>query len=255
MPFCDTLRSMSIAEPRRDHRRDWGAVLFALVFPTLLTVVYFILLAGHPAAIQLGAFTVGKFIQFAFPAFWIFRIAKARIGWAEPSRVDWMWGGGLGLGLLALTLVFYHLGLKPAGFFDGSAGEAIRHKIQGIGVRSAPLYAVMAVFYILVHSLLEEYYWRWFVFGQLRRLTSLSIAIAVSSLGFMAHHVCVLSIYFGWLTPASILLSLAVAAGGAIWAWLYDRTGSLFGPWICHAFVDAAIFIVGYDLVKDFFAS
>ena len=62
---------MSIAEQLANRPRDWCAILFTLVFPTLLTVVYFILLAGHPAAVQQGAFAVGKFIQFAFPAYWL----------------------------------------------------------------------------------------------------------------------------------------------------------------------------------------
>ena len=30
-----------------------------------------------------------------------------------------------------------------------------------------------------------------------------------------------------------------------MWAWLYHRSGSLLGPWLGHALVDAAIF-VGY---------
>jgi len=231
-----------------NRRRDGSILLFALVFPTLVTVVYFILLAGYPAAFQQAAYAVGKFIQFLFPAVWIARYQPALIGWRRPRRTEMLHGAGLGLALLASALALYHFGLKPAGVFVNAIG-AVRHKVEGIGVASAPRYAALAVFYSLVHSLLEEYYWRWFVFGQLRRLTSLPRAIAGSSLGFMAHHVCIVSVFFGWFSPASILLSLAVAAGGAIWAWFYERTGSLVGPWISHALVDAAIFIVGYDLV------
>jgi membrane protease YdiL (CAAX protease family) len=159
-----------------------------------------------------------------------------------------VWGGGLGLVLLVGALVAYHLGLKPTEAFV-LAAEAVRKKVAGIGVGSVSRYCVLAAFYSVIHSLLEEYYWRWFVFGALRRLTSLPVAIALSSLGFMAHHVCILSLYFGWGSISSIVLSAAVAIGGVIWAWLYQQTNSLFGPWISHALVDAAIFIVGYDLV------
>jgi len=110
---------------------------------------------------------------------------------------------------------------------------------------------VLATFYSLLHSLLEEYYWRWFVFGRLRRLMSLPAAIGVSSLGFMAHHVCIVSVFFGWLSPMSLLLSAAVAMGGALFAWIYQRTNSLYAPWISHAFVDSAIFLIGYDLISS----
>jgi membrane protease YdiL (CAAX protease family) len=59
----------------------------------------------------------------------------------------------------------------------------------------------------------------------------------------------VVGIYFDGLSTMTVLLSAAVAIGGAIWAWLYQRTGSLVGSWICHAMVDVGIMAVGYDLV------
>jgi membrane protease YdiL (CAAX protease family) len=43
--------------------------------------------------------------------------------------------------------------------------------------------------------------------------------------------------------------SLAVGAGGAVWSWLYHRTGSIYSPWISHLIIDAAIMAVGYDLL------
>jgi membrane protease YdiL (CAAX protease family) len=44
-------------------------------------------------------------------------------------------------------------------------------------------------------------------------------------------------------------LSLCVAAGGVIWAVLYRRYGTLLGPWLSHALVDAAIFAIAYQMV------
>ena len=107
------------------------------------------------------------------------------------------------------------------------------------------------MFYSLFHSLLEEYYWRWFVFRQLRRLVPLWPAIVVSALGFMGHHVIVLSEFFKEAPWLAWLFSSAVAVGGVFWAWLYERTGSLFGPWLSHLLIDAGIFWVGYDLVAQ----
>ena len=231
------------------RRRDLLAVLFALAFPTLMTVVYFVLLAGEASAIQQVAFSIGKAVQFLFPAVWIVRIERRPIGWQRPNRVDLAWGTSLGMALLAGTLVMCHFGLKPAGVFSEAVVEAIRKKVEGMGVATVPRFVALGIFYSLFHSLLEEYYWRWFVFGHLRRLISLRPAIVVSGVGFMAHHVCVLSVFFGWFSIWSIGLSLAVAVGGMIWAWLYQRTGSLYGPWISHAFVDAALFFVGYELL------
>ncbi|HLJ11953.1 MAG TPA: CPBP family intramembrane glutamic endopeptidase [Planctomycetaceae bacterium] len=231
-------------------RRDWCAVVFALAFPTLVTVVYFVWLARASTPVQQAAGIVGKLIQFVFPVVFVAIIQRRPIAWKNrPRPAELVLGAGLGIALLAATLAAYRFGLKPAGVFGIDAKEAIRQKLAGLGVASVPAYVAIALFYSLIHSLLEEYYWRWFVFGQLRKLTSFPSAIAISSLGFMAHHVCIVSVFFGWFSLWSILLSLAVAMGGVIWASVYERTGSLFAPWISHAFIDAAIFIVGYDLV------
>ena len=115
------------------------------------------------------------------------------------------------------------------------------------------MYILFGLFVSLIHSFMEEYYWRWFVFGQLRRLAPAGVAIFVSGIGFMLHHVVILSTYFGWWSLPSVGFSLAVAVGGFVWAWLYHRTGSLYGPWLSHLLVDMAIFVIGYDLVGGHF--
>ena len=239
-------RRMRIPGP---HRADIAAVVVALGFPTLMTWVYFVGLADSPAGLQQTAMTVGKVLQFAFPLVWVLAIQRRRLAWSRPNVRGLAWGAGSGLLVLAAALFVYHGWLKPEGVLR-EAGEAIVKKVVGFGIHNWPQYAALGVFYSLVHSLLEEYYWRWFVFGQLRRLTSVGTAIAVSSLGFMAHHVVVLSHYFGLLSVPTLMFSLAVAAGGAFWAWLYHKSDSLYGPWLSHLLVDAAIFIVGYEMVR-----
>ncbi len=64
----------------------------------------------------------------------------------------------------------------------------------------------------------------------------------------MAHHVILLASYFGWTSPITYVFSGGVAIGGVVWAFLYEYSGSLLGPWLSHALIDAAIFTVGYDL-------
>ncbi len=125
-------------------------------------------------------------------------------------------------------------------------------KLTAFGIRGLSAYVLLAAFYSLVHSLLEEYYWRWFVFGRLREAIPWQAAVAVAAVGFTGHHVIVLGTYFGWASPATWLFSAGVALGGAFWAWLYQTSRSLLGPWLSHALVDAAIFTVGYSLAGPF---
>src|SRR5262249_47876514 len=185
---------------------------------------------------QQGTYAIGKLIQFAFPVVWIIGIRREQIDSSRPRRNDFIGGGLLGLGLLLGALVLYHFVAKPAGFFD-AARDPVRQESAGFGVASLPRYAVLATFYSLIHSLLEEYYWRWFVFGRLRRLNSLPAAIGVSGLGFMAHHVCIISTFFGWFSPFSLLLSAAVAIGGVFFSAVFQRTDFLFAPRVRHAFL------------------
>ena len=102
----------------------------------------------------------------------------------------------------------------------------------------------------VLHSFLEEYYWRWFVHAGLRDRLPWAAAITLSSVAFAAHHVVVLDVYFpGRFWTATVPFSLGVMVGGAIWAWGYDRTGSLAGPWAAHIGADIGLMAVGYDLL------
>jgi len=221
-----------------------------MVFPTLVTLAYFVLLADYPTSLQQTAYAVGKGIQFALPAAWVFWVLREKIAWTPPDRRGLVEGIVFGTIVLAAMMGLYHFALKPIGVFDEAAGP-IQDKVRGLGLDSIWKYAALGIFYALCHSAMEEYYWRWFVFRRLRARASLWVAIGISSLAFMAHHVILLATFFGWVSPWTYFFSLAVAVGGLFWAWLYERTGSLYGPWFSHLLVDAGIFIIGYDLAKD----
>lgn len=130
-----------------------------------------------------------------------------------------------------------------------AATEAVGRLLAGYRVTGMAGFVVVGAFYSLVHSALEEYYWRWFVFGQMRRALPLPAAIAVSSIAFTLHHLVPLGYYFGWGSPLQLLFALAVAVGGAFWAWLYHGSQSLPACWLSHLIVDGALFTVGYWMV------
>ncbi len=234
----------------------------ALTLPTLVTWLYFVALAEAPSAVQQGAYAIGKVVQFGLPVVWVWwvlgrgwrgrRSSEAQVppgGRDLQGRRDVLLGLAFGLAVMGAMAGLYYYGLKPAGLFKGPATE-VREKIAAFGVHTLASYIALAAFYSLAHSLLEEYYWRWFVFGHCCRWLPLPWAIVVSSVGFAAHHVLVLGTYFGYSSPLTWLFSAGIVIGGAFWAWLYRRSGSLLGPWLSHALVDAAIFVIGWDLVR-----
>lgn len=241
--------------PAPSESRMWlSSLAFALVFPSLVTAVYFVLLAGpdQSPAVRQSAYGLGKTIQFLFPVFWIALVCRQPIRWGRPTRAGLAEGFAFGLSVSLAMVALYGWVLKPMGVFDGPQ-KIIEAKIRDLALDTLPRYVATGVFYSLCHSFLEEYYWRWFVFGQLRQRASLGVAVSISSVGFMAHHVILLGTYFGWMSPVTLLFSVAVAVGGAVWAWIYHRAGTLYGPWLSHCLVDAAIFLIGFDLAKEMF--
>jgi membrane protease YdiL (CAAX protease family) len=227
---------------------DWTIVCIALVLPTAITWFYFIVLAKAPAAVQQTAYGAVKTIQFALPLAWVWLAQRQRPRWPRFSSGGLMLGAAFGVLVGAAMAALYFSVLKPRGLFEQPAME-VQQKIKSFGLDSPAKYLLFAVFVAAIHSLLEEYYWRWFVFRQLSRGTTLPLAIGISSVAFALHHVLVLQVYFTWQSPLTWLFSAGVAVGGAVWAWLYHRSGSLYAPWLSHAVVDAAIFAVGYDLI------
>lgn len=233
---------------------DLAVVAVALVLPSVTTWLYFFGAAASASGVQAAVYSVVKVVQFALPAVWVLRVQKQRIALrprgGEGVAIGLAFGFAVALGMFGL----YTLVLDESATMELAEGE-IRRKTVGFGINSVVQFALLGLFYSLIHSLLEEYYWRWFAFGQLRRFTAFRTAAAASSLGFMAHHVLVLGKFFGFASPATYLLSACIAVGGYVWAWLYERTGSLLGPWLSHAVVDAAIFALGYRIVSGTLAS
>ncbi len=153
----------------RHSRFEGLALLIALVFPSLLTLVYFVWLAGAASALQQAAYGIGKAIQFALPLVWVPFVARERIGWPLFNPRGLFAGAAFGLVIVAGMFALYFGYFRTAGTF-AAAGREMLGRLSGIGITSPASYAAMALFYSLLHSLLEEYYWRWFVFGRLKRL-------------------------------------------------------------------------------------
>lgn len=220
------------------------ALAFVMLFPTLATWIYFVQLSGHPA--MRVAFALGKIIQFGFPLFWFLCIQRRRLVLAAPTTRGIC--EGLAFGLLAGAAIFLVYGsLRPYGLFVG-AKPAIAEKLADFHATTPATFAMLALFISVPHSLLEEYYWRWFVYGQTRRVLPTIIANIVAAVGFTLHHIILLRIYLtDWSLTA--LCSFGIFIGGVYWAWLYQRARHLYAPWLSHFIVDAVLMWIGYDMV------
>lgn len=221
----------------------WRGLVPAMVLPLLASLFYFVWFSENPVApvIYFGT----KLFTLAWPiCIWIFLFGR-RVSFRWPSRKDLkavlsglLVGSGMAAGLLLVLQT-------PLEEVLMRAAPAISRKASQLGFRD--YYWAYAIFLSLFHSLLEEYYWRWFVFGRLREVMALPTALLLASLAFAAHHVVVCSQYFPFTW--AILLGLFVAAGGAVWCLMLERQRSILGAWISHIIIDLAVMTVGYHVI------
>ncbi len=223
----------------------WVVLLFALTYPTAMTWLYF---TDNSADAPL-LYGFGKCIQFSLPEIWWFAAEGKRFRIPRPKADGLAIGAGFGA-LVGIGIIALYFGWLCNLSEFATLKELASAKAASFGLTTRARFLLFAVFLSAIHALLEEYYWRAFVFAELRSQSPLAVAVALSSLGFMAHHLVVLDVYFPsdfWYL--TLPLSAGVAIGGAAWAVIYERFGNLYPAWVGHAIVDAALMAVAYSVL------
>ncbi|HPA46621.1 MAG TPA: CPBP family intramembrane metalloprotease [bacterium] len=229
-----------------DHRvRLWISLLLAMTVPMAGSLFYFVILAGTPLGKVL--FLITKL----FLVFWPIAAIALTTGFHRTGLAfDWRKHfhalplGGLS-GLLIAGSVFLLYLFTPLGDYVRLHADTIHAKVEEIGVLEH--YILFGIFVSMIHSFLEEYYWRWFVFGSLDRLVKPLPAYFLANLAFAAHHYVILGCYFSFW--GAFFFGTCVGLGGALWCWMYRKQNSLAGIWLSHTLVDLAIFSIGYNLI------
>lgn len=208
---------------------------FALSLQAIGACIYFVLADGSGYANVFYGLTKG--IMLLLPLLWISTGAKLPKVFAWTER--WWIGLLIGLGFIGLLLGGYWL------FADIVAGgqDAIVAKIRDFHIGSFILFAAL---FSVMHSLFEEYYWRWFVLGAGKSIVG-SSAVLISSIAFGLHHIVILSQLFPlWFALTGGIITMLA---GWIWCGMTIKTNSILPAWISHFFADAAIMSIAFTLV------
>jgi membrane protease YdiL (CAAX protease family) len=231
-------------------KREGLVLALAMLYPTALAALYIAVLpaAGADPRVVQVVWVGGKAMEFVLPLLWVRRADGHWPRPAAPTGRGLALGLGSGLAVAALMLLLYFAVLRHHHLLH-SAPARVHRKLVDFGLDSPAVFLACGSFVSVAHSLLEEYYWRWFVFGRLQRLLPVGGALALSSAAFAAFHLVDLAALFpGRILSLALPLAGCVGLGGAGWSWLYHRSGSLYGPWLCHLVLDLALLTVGYDL-------
>ena len=220
-------------------RRALTALLLLVPAPSL----------GAAMGLWIAPGLIGKTVYFlckcwilALPAFWLLKVEKKPLSLSPARR------GGFGVGVASGVLigagvlaVYYLLTARSI-----DAGP-LRAQAAASGFGRPLAYVAFAAYFTLINALLEEYVWRWFVFTRCEVLMPRRSAVVAAALFFTLHHVLVLKAFFPWALTA--LGAGGVFIGGAVWSWSYLRYRSVWPGYVSHAIVDAAILLVGWDLL------
>ncbi len=228
------------------QRRTWLVLLPAMIIPALTALFYFVWMKGSGAAQP--AYGGAKLFILIWPLAATAFILRRPVAWKLRPIAIHLRAIPLGLLMgLGIAGIMAALMASPLGNLVESATGAIEEKVVNLGIQEH--FILFAICLSLFHSLLEEYYWRWFVYGNLRNLVSRPTAHAISAVGFSLHHIVVTSQFFPlhW----ALLFSSAVGIGGFFWSWLYQRQGTIAGAWASHAVVDAALMTVAFILMNS----
>ncbi len=112
----------------------------------------------------------------------------------------------------------------------------------GIGV-NADNFIYVAIYISIVNSMLEELLFRGLAFTSLKRSGGRALAYVFSSLIFAVYHI---GMTLGWVEIYVFLAGLlGLAAGGAIFDYINERSECILSSWIVHMCINLGINTVG----------
>lgn len=146
----------------------------------------------------------------------------------------------LGISVYALILGAYML-VKNVFNFSEITGALT----SNIGV-TGENFVFVSLYISFINSLLEEFFFRGFAFLTLKRVLGRRIAYIFSALVFAVYHIAMM---VGWFGIGLFLIVLAgLFAGGLIFNYLNEKSGTIYSSWLVHMFANFAINTIGFML-------
>lgn len=143
----------------------------------------------------------------------------------------------LGIGVYAGIMAVYFI-LRP--YIDL---ETIRLALaDDLGVNREN-FIVVALYISFMNSLLEEFFFRGYLFLGLLQRTGRLMAYSISAFLFAAYHVAIIG---SWFSPLIFMLAMAgLFVGGLIFNYLNERNKNIINSWVVHLMANLAINTVG----------
>ena len=156
---------------------------------------------------------------------------------------------GTFVGLLAMTSIFGGHVI----FSQLIDSTAIIGNLSDLGI-DKKLFPFVALWIITINPLMEEFFWRGFVYHRGTQLVTSerakNIILVGSGVVFALHHTIIIQEWFNWWQ--FLVSTIFLACAGVVFNLMYKRSGSIIPSLIAHFMADLAIVVVGFQLFGFF---
>jgi membrane protease YdiL (CAAX protease family) len=124
--------------------------------------------------------------------------------------------------------------------------QNIIERINSYAAVDATKIMFVGVYMITINSLIEEFFWRGFVFQELSKRNKAIVAQLLTGIGFAIYHV---AIFYDWFNP--IILGIAtfgLTGYSIIMNYIYKAYKDLFSCWLVHAMVDTVQILIAFRI-------
>lgn len=143
----------------------------------------------------------------------------------------------LGIGTYILIVGVYFI---LTTYIDLSEIRELLYKSRDINKNN---FFYVAVYISFLNSLLEEFFFRGFLFLSLKKTTTRPIAYLVSALAFAVYHIGIMS---DWFNIVIFLLALIALFGvGLIFNYFNEESNNIYNSWLVHMFANFALNSIG----------
>ena len=225
-----------IPDPRR---RALLALALSAPATTLGSLCAYVFL---PGAVGQALYMLMRLWIAVFPVLWTLRVERGKLGFSPlpPERRREAWLGAIGLSALVIAVVVGSWVLFGERLLDAAA---LRESVEASGLTTPLRFALAGLAISFGNSLLEEYFWRWFVGRQCTTLVGERGSPWLSAALFTSHHIVTFCVLFGG--AAGLLASLGVFAAGLVWSLCLQRWHSIWPGWWVHVVADVAGLALG----------
>jgi membrane protease YdiL (CAAX protease family) len=226
------------------QKKKWNA--FGRGDDVLKSMLFFV---GPTIMIALGLHGL-KSVPLTFFLFygWLLLISGARIRQCLKSERNLLFSKeglltGFITGIIFLALIFGTVSAFSESFFDSARLQKLLIDWNFTGGHHILLILIL----LIVNPLLEEFYWREFMYAKLNQKMSIFNTLLITSLFYSLYHMLSLISLFKW--PINLLGVIPVFLAGMLWGYFRHKFQTLTPAVLCHMLADLGIMLVYFKFL------